>query len=132
MTERKLEGLKVIFTGGSKGIRVHYAGALIGAGAQVAILDVVDGAELASQLNASEQRHAARVFDVDVSDEAQVKTVVDGVISWVGDVDVLINNAAVFATLGYVKMTDIEAALWDKVMAVNVRGVDLTAAIEGT
>lgn len=122
MTERKLEGLKVILTGGSKGIGVHYAEALIGAGAQVAILDVADGAELASQLNASQQRDAARAFHVDVSDEAQVKTVVDDVISWIGDVDVLINNAAVFATLGDAKVTDIESALWDKVMAVNVRG----------
>src|SRR5581483_6602348 len=36
--------------------------------------------------------------------------------------DVLVNNAAVYSTLPPVKPTEIDVALWDKVMAVNVRG----------
>jgi NAD(P)-dependent dehydrogenase (short-subunit alcohol dehydrogenase family) len=39
-----------------------------------------------------------------------------------GKIDVLVNNAALFAPLQEEKCTDIDAALWDKVMAVNLRG----------
>jgi NAD(P)-dependent dehydrogenase (short-subunit alcohol dehydrogenase family) len=39
-----------------------------------------------------------------------------------GKVDVLINNAALFAPLQEQKCTDIDVATWDKVMAVNLRG----------
>jgi NAD(P)-dependent dehydrogenase (short-subunit alcohol dehydrogenase family) len=34
-----------------------------------------------------------------------------------------VNNAALYAPLAPVKVTDIDIDLWDKVMAVNVRGV---------
>ena len=39
-----------------------------------------------------------------------------------GKVDVLVNNAALYAPLQETKCTEIEAELWDKVMAVNLRG----------
>jgi NAD(P)-dependent dehydrogenase (short-subunit alcohol dehydrogenase family) len=122
MTERKLEGRSAILTGGAKGIGVHYAHALVEAGAKVAILDIEDGQALAEQLCASHGREVVRAFQLDVSDEDQVKTTVGSVVSWAGDVDILVNNAAIFATLGDVKVTDMDVALWDKVMAVNVRG----------
>ena len=39
-----------------------------------------------------------------------------------GRIDVLVNNAALFAPLQETKCTEIDADLWDKVMAVNLRG----------
>src|SRR5204862_513204 len=44
-----------------------------------------------------------------------------------GKIDVLVNNAALFAPLQETKCTDIDAALWDEVMAVNLRGRFLMA-----
>ena len=39
-----------------------------------------------------------------------------------GQIDVLVNNAALYAPLQETKCTEIDAALWDQVMAVNLRG----------
>ena len=122
MTPVNLHGSIVILTGGAKGIGVHYARALAASGARVAIFDLADGNELSHQINQEEGREATQFWPVDVSDEAQVEAAVQAVVAWAGDVNVLVNNAAVFATLGDVKVTDLDVALWDKVMAVNVRG----------
>lgn len=122
MTSTRLDGRTAILTGGAKGIGVHYARALVSSGARIAILDLADGGELSNQINAEEGRDAARFWRVDVSDEEQVAAAVEAVVGWAGDVDILVNNAAVFATLRDVKVTELDVALWDKVMAVNVRG----------
>ncbi len=42
-----------------------------------------------------------------------------------GKIDILVNNAALFAPLAEQKVTEIDIALWDRVMAINVRGVFL-------
>jgi NAD(P)-dependent dehydrogenase (short-subunit alcohol dehydrogenase family) len=58
----------------------------------------------------------------DVSDESSVKTLVAATMERFGRIDVLVNNAALFAPLQETKCTEIDVALWDKVMAVNLRG----------
>ncbi len=58
----------------------------------------------------------------DVSDETAVKAMVAQTIERFGRIDVLVNNAALFAVLHETKCTEIDAALWDQVMAVNLRG----------
>lgn len=122
MTSRKLEGKVAILTGGARGIDVHYSRALAQEGARVAIFDLADGENLAADINSVEGRDAARFFRVDVSDESAVRAGIASVAAWAGDVGILVNNAAVFATLGDVKVTELDVDLWDKVMAVNVRG----------
>jgi NAD(P)-dependent dehydrogenase (short-subunit alcohol dehydrogenase family) len=44
-----------------------------------------------------------------------------------GQIDMLVNNAALFASLQEQPFADIDVALWDRVMAVNVRGLFLMA-----
>jgi NAD(P)-dependent dehydrogenase (short-subunit alcohol dehydrogenase family) len=58
----------------------------------------------------------------DVSDEGSVKTLVAATMERFGRIDVLVNNAALFAPLQETKCTEIDVDLWDKVMAVNLRG----------
>jgi NAD(P)-dependent dehydrogenase (short-subunit alcohol dehydrogenase family) len=58
----------------------------------------------------------------DVSDEGSVKALVAVTMERFGRIDVLVNNAALFAPLQETKCTEIDAALWDQVMAVNLRG----------
>lgn len=122
MSARKLEGKVAILTGGARGIGEHYSRALAQAGARVAIFDIAEGESLASEINVVEGRDAARFFQVDVSDEAKVRSGVASVVAWAGDVGILVNNAALFATLGDVKITELDVGLWDRVMAINVRG----------
>jgi NAD(P)-dependent dehydrogenase (short-subunit alcohol dehydrogenase family) len=123
----KLAGQAAIVTGGAKGIGRHYCTALAGAGAQVMVADIADGAEVAREIVDKHGQGAAESMQFDVSDEAAVKRLVDRTIERFGKVDVLVNNAALFANLEYQSMLDIDPALWDKVMAVNVRGPFLMA-----
>jgi NAD(P)-dependent dehydrogenase (short-subunit alcohol dehydrogenase family) len=44
-----------------------------------------------------------------------------------GKIDILVNNAALFAPLQETKLIDIEVELWDRVMAINLRGPFLMA-----
>lgn len=118
---KRLAGKTAIVTGGAKGIGRHYAEALAAAGAAVMIADIADGRALAGEIAGKYDAGAASAT-FDVSDEAQVKGLVAKTIERFGRIDIIVNNAAVYSTLPPVKCTDIDVALWDKVMAVNVRG----------
>jgi NAD(P)-dependent dehydrogenase (short-subunit alcohol dehydrogenase family) len=123
----RLEGRVAILTGGTKGIGRHYAHTLAGEGARLMIADVADGKDLAAELAG---KHGANSVDscvTDVSDESAVKALVARTIERFGKIDILINNAALFAPLAEQKVTEIDTALWDRVMAINVRGVFLMA-----
>jgi NAD(P)-dependent dehydrogenase (short-subunit alcohol dehydrogenase family) len=122
-----LAGQAAIVTGGAKGIGRHYCMALAGAGAQVMVADIADGAEVAREIVDKHGQGAAESMQFDVSDEAAVRRLVDRTVERFGKIDVLVNNAALFANLEYQSMLDIDPALWDKVMAVNVRGPFLMA-----
>ena len=111
-----------IVTGGARGIGVTYSRALAHAGASVVIADIADGKALADELNASFPGLQCRSVLTDVSDEAAVAALVKTTLSIADHLDIVVNNAAVFATLPPVEVTDIDVALWDHVMAVNVRG----------
>ncbi len=54
--------------------------------------------------------------------KSSVKALVEKTIKKFGKIDVLVNNAAVFANLPSQSVTDIDVKDWDRVMAVNIRG----------
>lgn len=117
-----LAGRVAFVTGGAKGIGIAYCQALVAAGAAVVVADVVDPEPVVQQLRAAEPE--ARVFGLcfDVSSEPEVIKAVAAAEAVAGGIDVLVNNAAIFATLPPADVTDIDVELWDRVMAVNVRG----------
>src|SRR4051812_35709534 len=101
--------------------------ALAAEGAEGMIADVADGSSLAAQLGAAHGRNGTTSMMVDVSDEAQVKALVAATLERFGKIDILVNNAAVYSVLEEQEFTEIDVAVWDKVMAVNVRGPFLMA-----
>src|SRR5262249_12936394 len=115
----RLSDRTAIVTGGARGIGRHYADALAGEGAQVLIGDVLDGEPAAHDISARLGQGAAASLYVDVSDEPSVKAFVGQAMDRFGKIDILINNAAVFANLPPQRVTDIDVASWDQVMAVN-------------
>lgn len=123
----RLTGMSAIVTGGAKGIGRHYSMALADEGAQVMVADIADGSAVAKEIVAKHGQGAAESVMFDVSDEKAVKSLVEKTVERFGKIDVLVNNAALFATLDYKPMTDIDGELWDKVMAINVRGPFLMA-----
>jgi NAD(P)-dependent dehydrogenase (short-subunit alcohol dehydrogenase family) len=123
----RLAGRTAIVTGGAKGIGRHYSEALAAEGAGVVIADISGGAEAAEEIAARHGTNSALSVPCDVSDEDQVKNLVARAIERFGQIDILVNNAALFAPLHPAKVQDIDVALWDKVFAVNVRGSFLLA-----
>jgi NAD(P)-dependent dehydrogenase (short-subunit alcohol dehydrogenase family) len=121
----RLDGRVAILTGGAKGIGAHYAKILAAEGARLMIADIADGKELAEMLAREHGANSVASAVTDVSDEAAVKALVGKTMDRFGKIDILVNNAALFAPLTEQKVTEIDIALWDRVMAINVRGVFL-------
>ena len=123
----RLEGRVAIVTGGAKGIGRHYSFALAAEGARVMIADIADGSAVAAEIAAQHGANSVASEICDVSDENAVKRLVDATLARFGQIDVLVNNAALYAPLHETKFTAIDVDLWDKVMAVNLRGPFLMA-----
>jgi len=123
----RLAGRTAIVTGGAKGIGRHYTKALAGEGARVMIADIADGSDLVQELESAHGQGTALSSVTDVSDEQAVKDLVARTIDSFGKIDILVNNAAMFVSLHEQPFTEIDVALWDRVMAVNVRGSFLMA-----
>jgi NAD(P)-dependent dehydrogenase (short-subunit alcohol dehydrogenase family) len=116
----RLEGKVAVITGGAAGIGLAYTRRFLAEGARVVMADVADPVAAAGKLDAG-----GRVLGIrtDVSDIASVQAMVDAAVARFGRVDVLVNNAAVFAALKPQPFDQIPEAEWDRVMAVNVKGI---------
>ena len=123
----QLDGRVAVVTGGAQGIGRHYALGLAAQSARVAIGDIVDTAATAAEVSAKNGADSCAGFPLDVSDEASIKNFVARVKQRFGHIDILVNNAALCAALHPIPTTEMETALWDRVMAVNARGPFLMA-----
>jgi NAD(P)-dependent dehydrogenase (short-subunit alcohol dehydrogenase family) len=121
----RLDGRVALLTGGAKGIGRYYATKLAAEGARLMIADIADGSALAAEIAGRHGANSVASAVTDVSDEAAVKALVAATMERFGKIDILVNNAALFAPLAEQKVTEIDAALWDRVMAINIRGVFL-------
>jgi NAD(P)-dependent dehydrogenase (short-subunit alcohol dehydrogenase family) len=118
----RLAGKTAIVTGGAKGIGMHYSRALAKEGARVMIADIEDGSAIAKSICDECGSGAATSLVTDVSDENAVKALVAETVKRLGRIDILINNAALYAKLAPRNFDEWDIATWDKVMAINVRG----------
>jgi len=117
----RMEGRVAVVTGGALGIGAAACRLLAREGARVAVTDVkqAEGRAVADEIVRAGGR--ARFWPMDVADEAQVGATLAAVEREFGRLDVLVNNAAI---AGANKPThELSEAEWDRVAAVNVKGV---------
>ena len=119
----RLKGKVAVVTGAASGLGRATVIRMAEEGASVAVLDVVDddGELLANELRG--RGLEASFWRCDITQESAVAKVMDDVAARYGRIDVLVNNAGV---AGVNKPThEVSEAEWDRVQAVNVKGVFL-------
>ncbi|MDO9407696.1 SDR family NAD(P)-dependent oxidoreductase [Patulibacter sp.] len=122
--EARLHGRSAVVTGAGSGLGRATAEALAAAGAAVTCLDRDGVAAAAAAVAIAEAGGRARGLSADVTDEGQLADAVATAISAFGHVDVLVANAGI---PGEGAAHELDPAAWDRVLAVNLTGVFLSA-----
>jgi NAD(P)-dependent dehydrogenase (short-subunit alcohol dehydrogenase family) len=115
----QLDGKVAVVTGGAQGIGNAIAHGLAAEGARIVVADL-QGAE-----DAAGAFRDGLGLTADVADEAAVQGLVDEVVGRCGTIDVLVNNAGLYASLAMRSFTEIPLAEWKQVMDVNVASMFL-------
>jgi NAD(P)-dependent dehydrogenase (short-subunit alcohol dehydrogenase family) len=120
----RLEGKVAIITGAGSGMGRVAAELFAAEGAKVVVAEFDEAGGNATVKSVQEAGGEATFVRTDVSNEADAKAMVDHAVATYGGVDVLYNNAGVMPEPDH-SVIDTDVAVWDRVMAVNVRGVFL-------
>ena len=119
MTGLNLTGKRVIVTGAAGGLGRAFAEAFAREGARVVVADInLQGAEE----TAVRIGKTAVAAQVDVTSQGSASALAALAADRMGGIDVLVNNAAIYAGLERKGFEQIDEAVWDRVMAVNVKG----------
>jgi glucose 1-dehydrogenase len=121
-----LKGQKALVTGASSGIGKQVAIALGHAGADVVVNYVTDPDKAQEAVQEIKRRCGieAMAIQADVSNEEQVKAMIETMCGEFGTIDILVNNAGLQRDAPFEDMT---LAQWNKVIAVNLTGQFLCA-----
>ncbi len=121
----RLKDKVAIVTGGARGLGKAYALRLGREGAKVVIADILDGGSAAGSVE--KQGGEGFYIHTDVTSEESTTAMARKTFEKYGRIDILVNNAAVFAALKKKPFHEIPADEWDRVMAVNLKGPFLCA-----
>jgi 3-oxoacyl-[acyl-carrier protein] reductase len=120
---RGLAGRGVLVSGGTSGIGLATARRFLDEGSRVFVAGH-DDRELAAALDSLRELGPVEGGAGDVSHEPDVEAIVDQASTVLGRIDVLINNAGIARKAAFL---DTEPGDWDRIIAVNLRGMFLVA-----
>jgi 3-oxoacyl-[acyl-carrier protein] reductase len=120
-----LAGRVAIITGGGKGIGRVYAQELARVGAKVVAADIDGEAAQAVAQGIVHANGEAIGLTTDVSDEQSANAMARAALDRFGAIDILVNNASLMSVLPRRSWLEIPIEEWDRVMAVNLRGLFL-------
>jgi len=120
MADQRLAGKTCVVSGAGRGIGKGIVQRLAAEGANVGVVDL--NREAAEQVvtEISEQGGNALACQCDVSERAQVKSMISQVVEEFGSLDVIFNNAAIAEIRLFM---DVQEEHWEKIMKVNGLGV---------
>lgn len=118
----RLENKIAIITGGGDGLGQASAVLFAKEGASVVVADMDPARGMKTVDMIKNQNGEAMFVEVDVSKEASVKNMVEKVVDAYGRIDILLNSAGIFIEATAINTTVED---WDKIMAVNLRGMFL-------
>jgi 3-oxoacyl-[acyl-carrier protein] reductase len=117
----RLKDRVAIVTGAARGIGQAYCLALAREGAHVIAADILSCAETVARV----QQAGGEVLEVttDVANAQSTKAMAAQTLQRFGRIDILVNNAAIYGGLKLTPFEQIPETEWDRVMAVNVKGL---------
>jgi NAD(P)-dependent dehydrogenase (short-subunit alcohol dehydrogenase family) len=113
-----LDGKVAIVTGAARGIGRAFVEALARAGAKVIAADVSDCSETVKIAGPN-----TAAVKADVGDTRSAQAMADAAVERFGRLDILVNNAALYAALRGGRFDKLDEAEWDATMRVNVKGI---------
>ena len=123
MSTVDLGGKRVVVTGAAGGLGRDFALDLAQAGAQVLVADINAGGAADTARMVTEAGGICIAQAVDVTSTDSCQTLAKTAHEAFGGVDVLVNNAALYGGLERMDFEQFDEAVWDQVMAVNIKGV---------
>ncbi|MBW2488770.1 MAG: SDR family oxidoreductase, partial [Deltaproteobacteria bacterium] len=109
-----------IITGAAQGIGAAFAVGYAKEGARLVIADIVDGGDTVSEV--SKTGSEAIFVNTDVTRQDQCDAMAKAAVDRFGGIDILVNNAAIYAGIIKKPFVDITTEEWNRVMQVNTTG----------
>ena len=129
MEKMRLDGKKILVTGGARGIGMNYATAVAEAGADVAIVDIdLETAQATAERLATQTGQRFIAVETDVTDPASVDHMMEVILEEFGRLDVAFANAGICINQPAEEMS---YETWKKVIDVNLNGIFLTDIAAG-
>jgi 3-oxoacyl-[acyl-carrier protein] reductase len=116
----KLKDRVAIVTGAARGLGRAFCVALAKEGAKIMVVDIADFKDTVKEIESL--GGTAKGLRADVSSEKETLKMAEETLAAFGKIDILVNNAAIIYGLLRKPFFEIEPDVWDKVMAVNVKG----------
>ncbi len=120
----RVDGRVAVVTGAGGGLGEGICRSLAAAGAAVACVDLTREKSEARAEQVRAEGGKAAAIACDISQRASVDAMAETVLSELGGVDILVNNAAIYPTAVWNEMSEEQ---WDEVLATNVKGALLCA-----
>ena len=116
LNQFKLDGKVAIITGAARGLGQGMAVGLAEAGADIALVDILDMSESKKKIEALGRKCVA--ISADLSKKESVGAIVSATVEEMGGVDILFNNAGIIRRS---PITEFSEKDWDDVMNINIR-----------
>jgi 2-deoxy-D-gluconate 3-dehydrogenase len=118
LNQFKLDGKVAIVTGSSRGLGQAMAVGLAEAGAEIALVDILDMSDSKERIEKLGRQCIA--ITADLTKKGCVDEIVSTTVRQLGGIDILFNNAGIIRRAPFTEFTEKD---WDDVMSINLRSV---------